>query len=50
MVVLQVTHDEARLIEIVRNIKNGVGFGEFAGTVTHREITTIREGYTHKLK
>lgn len=50
MVVLQVSDDEAKLISVVRAIKNGVGFGEFSGTITHREITTIREGYTHKLK
>jgi len=41
--------DEVRLIEVVRAIKAREGFGEFQGAIANREITTIREQYTHKL-
>jgi hypothetical protein len=41
--------DEHQLIQYIRKIKN-IGFGEFNGTITHGEIITIYEGYTHKLK
>lgn len=40
--------DERKLIDVVRDIKR-TGFGEFQGTITHKEITLIREAYTHKL-
>lgn len=40
--------DELKLIDVVREIKR-TGFGDFQGTVTHKEITLIRESYTHKL-
>lgn len=40
--------DERKLLEVVREIKRS-GFGEFHGTITSKEIVTIREAYTHKL-
>ncbi len=45
---VELAPDECRLIEVVREIKRA-GFGEFQGTVTAKEIVTIREAYTHKL-
>lgn len=45
---VDLTPDERKLIDVVREIKRA-GFGEFQGTVTSREIVTIREAYTHKL-
>lgn len=40
--------DERELLEVVRDIKR-TGFGDFTGTIAHKEITLIREAYTHKL-
>ncbi len=45
---VELAQDEVRLIQIVREIKR-LGFGEFHGTITSKEIVTIREAYTHKL-
>ena len=41
--------DERRLLEIVREVKRS-GFGDFYGTVAGKEIVTVKETYTHKLK
>lgn len=49
MSIAELADDERKLIDVVRQIKR-TGFGEFQGTITNREIATIREGYTHKLK
>lgn len=47
-VAVDLAPDEVQLIAVVREIKRS-GFGEFQGTITHKEITLIREAYTHKL-
>lgn len=50
MMLAQLSQDERDLLTIVRTIKQGTGFGEFTGTVTGREIVTVREMRVHKLK
>lgn len=42
--------DEVQLINIVRQIKTKVGFGEFHGTIVNREIIKATENYTHNFK
>lgn len=47
-ILLELPPDEQKLIEVIREIKRS-GFGEFSGTVTGKEIVTLKEAYTHKL-
>lgn len=42
--------DEVQLLNIVRQIKTKVGFGEFHGTVVNGLIIKATENYTHNFK
>lgn len=48
-VLLALPSDERELLLIVREVKRS-GFGDFYGTVAAKEIVTVKETYTHKLK
>ena len=41
--------DERELLLIVREVKRN-GFGDFQGTIAGKEIVSVKETYTHKLK
>ena len=49
MTVATLSPDEQQLIQIVRSIKGGTGFGEFTGTITRKSISSVREIKNHKL-
>lgn len=50
MVSVDLAPDEHKLIEIIREIKRKTGYGDFQGTITQKEIVTIKETSTYKLK
>lgn len=50
MTLAELPADERRLIEIVRSLKSGTGFGEFIGSVNAREIVNVKRTENFKLK